>query len=367
MEAINRLQFAVCIHCPTFNQKEFIRDALNGFCNQDTTFPFVCVIIDDASTDGEGELIKEYVSEHFDIKNGDGFNPVTTEDYYFTFAQNKKNKNCFFAVYLLRHNHYQLRQSKAGYYQEWNKRSKYIAICEGDDYWISPDKLERQVSFLDEHNDYSMTCNRTLLYSVRKQKMIGENFCYSHSGNISIKDTVNRTGLFISTCSILYRKEISENRPEYWRKCRIGDFPLQIACVLNGRAWYFNEAMSVYRVDNPSSWMGAHKWGSGTDSFVFNLIDTSLNMFEGFANDFPRYAKLLKNKKAEEINRNIPSTRVSSQEMRAFLAHYENEIDKYTLRWKIDLFFRKCRIPYVRIIYERLFAQRYQPKNKWYR
>ena len=223
MENIDRLQFSVCIHCPTYNQKGFISDALNGFCIQNTTFPFVCVIIDDASTDGEGELIKEYVSEHFDIKNGDVFNSVDTEDFFFTFAQHKINKNCYFAVYLLRYNHYQLKQPKARYYQECHKRSKYIAICEGDDYWISPDKLERQVSFLDNDSDYTMTCHRVQLYSVRKERMVGENYCYSHCREVSIKDTINRTGLFISTCSILFRKDIYLNRPDYWTNCPVRD------------------------------------------------------------------------------------------------------------------------------------------------
>ena len=182
-----------------------------------------------------------------------------------------------------------------------------------------------------------------------------------------IKDVVYRTGLFISTCSIVYRREISANKPGYWKNCLVGDYPLQIACAMNGDVWYFNDIMTVYRIDNSSSWMGSKKWGSGESPFIIKLIKSSLQMFEGFAKDFPKYHQLFENKKAEEINRNVPSSRVSSKkEVESFLAFFDDEIGHYSLRWKIDLFFRRCRFIYIRILYERAFSRRYQAKNKWY-
>ena len=351
----------------TFNHKPFIIDTLNGFCMQKTSFPYVSIIIDDASTDGTMNAINEFINSNCIILNTTFDESGKTGDYLFSFAKHKTNHNCFFAIYHLNHNHYHIGESKTGYTDKWTNISDYIAICEGDDFWTSPDKLQRQVSFLEKHPSYSMTCSRALLFSIRKKKIIGENYCYYKSRRVSSKDVIFRTGLFISTCSIVYKKEVSANMPDYWRNCIIGDYPLQIACALNGNVWYDNEAMSVYRIDNSSSWMGVQNWGSGSDPRIYQLIDSSIRMFDGFGKDYPKYRKLFKNKIAEEINRNVPSTRVGYQELEAFLDHYSKEIKDYSLRWKIDLFFRKCRIPYVRIIYEHFFASYYQPKNKWYK
>ena len=61
-------QFKVYVWCNTFNQASYIKDTMEGFCIQQTHFPFVCLIMDDASTDGEPEVIKQYLNDHFDIE-----------------------------------------------------------------------------------------------------------------------------------------------------------------------------------------------------------------------------------------------------------------------------------------------------------
>lgn len=64
-------KFKVRVYCSTFNHSPYIEDAMNGFCMQETNFPFVAIIIDDASTDGEPEVIKQYLQEHFDLEDKD--------------------------------------------------------------------------------------------------------------------------------------------------------------------------------------------------------------------------------------------------------------------------------------------------------
>ena len=64
---MNRPNFLVKVKCITFNHSKFITDAMNGFCMQQTDFPFVCCIVDDASTDGEQQVIKEYLQQNFDL------------------------------------------------------------------------------------------------------------------------------------------------------------------------------------------------------------------------------------------------------------------------------------------------------------
>ena len=357
----------VCVHSVTYNHIRFIKDALDGFCSQRTSFPFVCVIIDDASVDGTKEFIKQYLTDSFEMRGTDIEESSETNDYSFYFAQHKTNTNCYFAVYLLKYNHYQIRKLKTIYLDKWSQLSNYIALCEGDDYWIIPEKLQRQVDFLENNRDYTMTCSRSFLYSVNGQKIVGENYCYSHSKKVSLKDIIYRRGLYISTCSLLYRKSVTDNKPEYWINSLVGDYPLQIACALKGNVWYNNEAMTVYRIDNPNSWVGMKNWyDGGADSVILNIIRSGVQMLKGFAKDYPQNEKLFKNKIAEEINRFVPSRKHSRQVISAYLSCFDEEIKDYPLKWRIDLLFRKCRVPYIRTIYQYLFTRQFLPHNKLY-
>ena len=361
-------QFIACVNCLSYNHKLFIKEALDGICAQKTDFPFVCVIVDDASTDGSDNIIKDYLQDQFEIQNTSIDKNGENDDFFFLFGQHKINKNCYFAIYLLHYNHYQKRKSKSIYLNRWASQSKYVAWCEGDDYWISLDKLQRQVSFLDSHSSYSMTCTRTYLYSEVDHKIVGENYCYSHSRKITIKDTIYRGGLFISTCSIVYRRTVSENAPEYWINNIAGDYPLQIACVLKGDAWFFNEPMCVYRINNPNSWLGSKKWyNAGADPEILKVIKSSIHMFKGFAIDYPQYSRFFKIKIAEEINRYVPTRNHNRQVIESYLDNFKAEINSYPLFGKIDLMFRKSRIPKVRGLYQLFISRRFACRNRMYR
>lgn len=352
----------VRVSCMTYNHAPYIESALNGFCMQETTFSFVCTIVDDASTDGTPQVIRNYMWEHFDLENREVVRNEETEDYYLLFAQHRTNKNCFFAVLLLKYNHYSIGKPKRPYLDEWEKGVKYIALCEGDDYWVDANKLQIQVEFLNTHSTYTMTCTRTYLFSQKEHKVKGESYCYTRSRNVSVKDMIYRTGLFVSTCSIVYRKEVTSNVPDYWRKCRVGDYPLQIACVLKGEVWYFNNAMSVYRVENTSSWMGQQKWKSGYDIKRLEVIKSIISMFYGFASDYPQYSHFFKSKIADQINRNYPFRETSNHEKKYYLNYFSNEIKQYPLRWRLDLMVRKIKLPLIRYYYQNIFMRCYSKK-----
>ena len=231
MNTEEQYKYMVRVSCMTFNHANFIEDAMNGFTMQETTFPFVCTIADDASTDGEQEIIKNYLKDHFDLDDKETVRNEETDDYIMTFARHKTNRNCYFAVLFLKYNHYSIKKPKLPYLIEWTDNVKYIAHCEGDDYWINPLKLQKQVDILEANPDFTMVCNRTKLYSVRQKKIIGENYCYNKSRVVRPKDIIYRTGLFISTCSVLYRKELRDNIPDYWAKCVVGDYPSTISTI----------------------------------------------------------------------------------------------------------------------------------------
>ena len=160
---MNDNQYMVYVQCMTYNQAQFIVDTMNGFCMQETSFPYVCVIVDDCSTDGEQDVIKHYMKYHFNMSNKAVIREEETDDYTLLFAQHKTNINCYFCVLFLKYNHYG-KKTKIPYIREWRDLSRYSATCEGDDYWTSPVKLQKQVDFLENHPEYVLTCHRYSIY-----------------------------------------------------------------------------------------------------------------------------------------------------------------------------------------------------------
>lgn len=343
--------FLVRVSCMTYNHSAYIIEAMDGFCMQNTDFPYVCIIIDDASTDGEPEIIKKYIEKNFKLEDRTITCFEETDDYKLTFAHHKTNKNCYFAFFSLKYNHYSIKKSKSPYWQRWSD-TKYIALCEGDDYWTDPLKLQKQVYFLEKHPDYTMVCNRTQLLSERQKTFIGENYCYIHDRKVKTKDIIYRSGLFISTCSIVFRKDIQENYPYYCIKCAVGDYPLQIMAAMRGNVYYFNDIMSVYRIQNSNSWMASQKWHSA-DEKNLRRIDSMINMFKGFSFDYPKYKKNFNNKIAQYLISQSPYRFTQSdKDLNLYLQYYKKEYKQFPLFWKFVNILRMNNIPILRGFYK---------------
>lgn len=126
----------VSICCLTYNHAPYIRECLDGFLMQQVDFPIEIIIHDDASTDGTQDILREYQEKYPDL-----FHLILqTENQY------SKGKNV-----VLDYIYPQI-------------KGKYVASCEGDDYWIDPHKLQKQVGFLEAHPDYSVCCHCIKLY-----------------------------------------------------------------------------------------------------------------------------------------------------------------------------------------------------------
>ncbi len=149
------LKNRVLVQCYTYNHSSFIVDTMNGFVKQETDFPFVAAVVDDASTDGTPEILLDYYRDNFTVSEDTGTFEKETDYAHIYFARHKKNRNCFFAILLLKFNHYK-KKKKAPYLAEWMNSSDYLAFCDGDDFWTDPFKLQKQVSFMDAHPDFSL-------------------------------------------------------------------------------------------------------------------------------------------------------------------------------------------------------------------
>lgn len=164
-------QFPVCVRCMTYNHASFIKDAMNGFTMQQTNFPYVCVIVDDASTDGEPEVIRQYLSANFDLEDNTVARNEETDDFSLTYARHKTNLNCYFVVFFLKYNHYK-KKAKEPYFKEWTENAKYYALCEGDDYWTASHKLQKQVEYMEEHEECGLCYTDCDMYFEKNAKWI---------------------------------------------------------------------------------------------------------------------------------------------------------------------------------------------------
>lgn len=242
-------KFKVCVRCFTFNHSKYITDAMNGFVMQQTDFPYVCCIVDDASKDGEQEVIRKYVADNFDLSEGSCHFERETDYAFITYAQHKTNKNCYFAVLYLKENHYSIKKPKMPYLAEWEDGCEYHALCEGDDYWNKSDKLSRQVGILD-NNPHLSSCwsgydsyQNGKLVSVNVYPQIGDEkySIYTIDDWADKWFTKTLTSLFRHTALSEYSTVI-----KYYNYAR--DIHLCYYLLKWGPAAYIHDSMGVYNI-----------------------------------------------------------------------------------------------------------------------
>jgi glycosyltransferase involved in cell wall biosynthesis len=289
----------------TFNQAPYIEDAMNGFCMQQTTFPFVCCIMDDASTDGEPEVIKRYLQEHFDLSDTSVVRNDETDDYVRIFAQHKENKNCYFVACFLKYNHYR-KKLKFPYIAEWNDHAKYVALCEGDDYWIHPQKLQLQAEYLDVHDEISLTCTRyNLLVQDSGKITLFPNYYFDAEENqrkevfMFTREDVFLKGWITKTPTCMYRNA-DRNMSfdiKFKHRCDVHSV-YQLLSKKNGACFSF--VGSVYRKNSKSTFGGKSTreqdkqnflvykelYEMTHDSMIFNVLSKNSYLLNSFPSDF---------------------------------------------------------------------------------
>jgi len=243
-------KWLVCTRCFTYNHAPYIKDTMNGFAMQKTTFPVVTLIVDDASTDGEQDIIRNYLQEHFE----EPYRDDETEYAHIVCAKHKTNTNCIFVVFLLKYNHHSIKKSKMEYLSEWLDNAKYHAFCEGDDYWIAHDKLEEQVEYMENHDACSVCyTNFDIEYveSGRKVKKVFDSLTSKYKHYNRLEDFILFTP-YVCPPSWLYRAEIS-NQMIYTGIGVDGTFELFAFLMSKGETYYFPNVTCRYRVVRESA------------------------------------------------------------------------------------------------------------------
>lgn len=247
---MDRIHHKVAVRCFTFNHDRFIKDTLSGFVLQRTRFPVVYIIVDDASTDNTPLVIRNFLDEQFNLNNKDAFQ-IETDYARISFAPHKLNNQCWFVALLLKENHFSQNKDKNQYLTEWISNAQYEALCEGDDYWIDPNKLQIQVDFMEAHHNCSLVFHNAFKEDGATGVRVGIHKIYKKSCYVPLLP-IMRDGGFIPTASILCRRTAYKGIDRFPTGC-CGDMRFQIYGRLSGDAYYINKTMSVYRLVNSSA------------------------------------------------------------------------------------------------------------------
>lgn len=268
----------VSVRCITYNHEPYIAQALDGFLMQKTNFPFEVIVHDDAGPDKTADIIREYEAKF----------PKIIKPIYET------------------ENQYSKHDGSLGRIVDAACKGKYIALCEGDDYWIDENKLQMQVEFLENNPDYGMCYTQAKVYNQKKNEyeknvIIGSN-CESY-------ETIFMNGYDIPSLTRccnrnLYMQYIEDIQPstKHWK---MGDLPLALWFAKNSKIKYIPKLTSVYRILEESASHSYDKqkqqtfWEStkAIRKFFAEKYD-ELELFEEFI-AFSEYKNAVENKDLE--------------------------------------------------------------------
>ncbi|EJL67639.1 glycosyltransferase family 2 protein [Chryseobacterium populi] len=248
---INPLVSVVMI---TYGHQDYIEESINGVLSQIFESEIELIISDDCSPDYTESIVKKIMENH---PNG----------HWIKYIKHSENKgaipNFVWAIH--------------------QTQGKYIAICEGDDYWTDPLKLQKQVDFLEKNPEYSLTFHKIKELTTRDEK-----FTYP---NPDTEETYTLEDLskenFIITVSVVFRKNM-EVLPDWLKYSPIGDYPLHMLNASYGLIKYFPQEMAVYRV-------GSGMWS--TQNKVDQIVNTMYCLrflLLAFKNNEKAYSNLLK-------------------------------------------------------------------------
>ena len=211
---MNEEKNMLSICCITYNHEQYIEEAIRSFLNQVVNFSFNIVIVDDLSKDNTYNICESYAKVENNniqlIRNENNLGPIP---------------NLAKALNLC--------------------NGKYIAWCEGDDYWTDPYKLQKQVDFLERNPEFTLSFHNAIIKWDDHSKP-DSYFCPLDQKPVSsIEDVIK--GWFIPSASMVFRKEAIIPLPEWFPNVYNGDWALQMIAASKGKIGYINKPMSVYR------------------------------------------------------------------------------------------------------------------------
>ncbi|MCU4157535.1 glycosyltransferase [Carboxylicivirga sp. A043] len=210
---MNHKQVMVSICCQTYNHVGYIQEALDSFLMQETDFTFEILLRDDASTDGTAEICKDYATKHPDKIN------------LLAYDENQYVKGVRPLVDNIK-----------------RARGKYIALCEGDDYWTDPNKLQKQVDFLEENEEYSGCGHQAI--RINEIELTEKVFFKNVAPTLHLKDILFHRKFH--TASLMFRSCITKEN-KFPSNIFSGDRALNFLIASKGPISFLADTMCVYR------------------------------------------------------------------------------------------------------------------------
>lgn len=215
----------VSVVCITYNQEIYLRKSIDSMLMQATNFQYEIIIHDDASTDNSRAIIDEYAKRF----------PAIVKPIYE--VQNQYSQGVDFVSDII--------CNKA--------RGKYIAFCEGDDYWIDENKLQLQYEALEKHYECDMCACGGCTVTEDTEKEVSYIRPQDEDGILKIENVILGGGQYLVTAGLFFRKNIFDNLLPF-EKIISFDYTNQIKGALRGGIWYIDRKMAVYRRYSQNSW-----------------------------------------------------------------------------------------------------------------
>lgn len=242
--------YKVIVKTITFNQSMYIQDTLNGIAMQNTSFPFVNVVLEDNSTDGEQNVIRLWIERECDMSNAEYYDIPTA---YIVIAPHRINHNCTFAVYFHKENLFCQKEKREEQVNAWRERCKYEALCEGDDYWTDSLKLQKQYDFMENHPKHSLCFHANS--EIYPDGSSNNRFQFNDIENeVSKEIMIYKGGGYMATNSMFFICDIYKDYPKWAFDAPVGDYPLMLVLLTKGSVAFLPYNMSVYRILSQNSW-----------------------------------------------------------------------------------------------------------------
>lgn len=252
----------VSVICTVYNQADYVEQCLQSLVSQETDFPYEVIVHDDCSTDGTTEIVKRFADEHAD------------KIVLLLESENQYSQGIDFEKLLAPH-----------------VRGKYIALCEGDDWWIDSSKLQKQFDYMEAHPE-AAACSHAAKRYIDSRQCYGSDLApVSEERDLNTDDMI-AMGNHIPTNSFFYRFEFFIT-PDVYKNWGVGDYPESIYLSTCGTFHYDPAVMSAYRVGAKNSWTS--RMTSSVESNVKSLkkrID-GLEAFDRYTDG--RYSRSVSN------------------------------------------------------------------------
>jgi glycosyltransferase involved in cell wall biosynthesis len=209
----------------TYNHEKYIEEAIRGILMQQVDFSAELLICNDASTDNTNKLIKSCI-----LNNSSQL----------SIRYNHHNQNIGMMANFI--------------FGLENCNGKYVALCEGDDYWTDPLKLKRQVNFLEANPDYSICFHRVYESSNEEDLKLSTLNNSIEEETYTIEDLA--VDNIIHTPCVIFRNNMIKKLPNWYVDSPVGDYPLHMLNAKFGKIKYFPETMAVYRRHDNGIWSG---------------------------------------------------------------------------------------------------------------